>query len=119
MTTRLGGDNHLGAGGNTPAQAYAPRSFHIMGDSSVKVKLNRCEDSVVECCLLTASQIADYLGVSRSTVYELGLLRKIPQVRLSPTIVRYLRSDVDAWILSRRCATEEQQRRNLDRRSMR
>jgi len=47
--------------------------------------------------LLTADQVARYLGVRPKRVYELG----IPSVRLAVRTLRWRRADVEAWLTER------------------
>jgi excisionase family DNA binding protein len=49
---------------------------------------------------LTAAQ--RYLGVGRTTFYELRQTGEIPEVRLTPRCLRFLKSDLDAYIQKRR-----------------
>jgi predicted DNA-binding transcriptional regulator AlpA len=51
--------------------------------------------------LLTATQVADILGVRPKRVYELGL----PTVKLAERSLRYRPRDVASWIESRRTGT--------------
>ena len=48
--------------------------------------------------LLTAEQVAGMLAVRPKRVYELG----IPCVRISTRSLRWRRSDLEAWLASRR-----------------
>lgn len=48
--------------------------------------------------LVTASEVAEYLHCSVSTVRRLAAKGKIPHYRLGK-IVRFRRSEVDAWLL--------------------
>lgn len=48
--------------------------------------------------LLTVSELAEYLAVSKSTIYQWRYLRKGPPGFRIGRHVRYKRSDVDEWI---------------------
>jgi len=48
---------------------------------------------------LTATQLAEYLGVSRATIYNLVQREGLPYIRV--TGLRFRRSDVDAWLDAR------------------
>ena len=47
--------------------------------------------------LLTAEEIADYLGYSVRTIYDKVQRDQIPHIRLGRT-VRFRRAQIDAWI---------------------
>ena len=67
--------------------------------------------------LLTASQVAQLLGLDRSTVYRSHLLHKIPSVRIPGVdTVRYPRAGVDAFIAAHTITTKEDEQRIRDRR---
>ena len=51
--------------------------------------------------LLTANEVAGYLKCSVSTVRRLVVRAQIPHFRVS-TLVRFRRSDIDAWLLKHR-----------------
>ena len=55
-----------------------------------------------ENALLNLSAAQKYLGVSRTTFYELRQTGEIPEIQLTPRCVRFLRADLDAFIQKRR-----------------
>ena len=52
--------------------------------------------------LLDLTEAQRYLGVSRTTFYELRQTGEIPEIQLTPRCVRFLRADLDAFIQKRR-----------------
>ena len=50
---------------------------------------------------LTATEVADYLGVSRRTVYNWLVSGEIPTVELPGRIRRFDREAIDEWVRSR------------------
>lgn len=54
--------------------------------------------------LLDVAGVAEYIGVSRSTVYRWMESGDLPYLAVSPEIRRVRRSDLDAWLDSRRTA---------------
>lgn len=51
--------------------------------------------------LLTVDEAAEYLGLSRSTLYQYAAARTVPTYRLG-RLLRFDRRDLDNWIASRR-----------------
>lgn len=51
--------------------------------------------------LLSPEQLADYLGISVATVYQLNHKKAAPRRMRVGKHVRYRKSDVDAWLDSR------------------
>ena len=51
--------------------------------------------------LLTVDQAAEYVGLSRSTLYQYASARIIPSLKLG-RLLRFDRVDLDAWVDSRR-----------------
>ena len=51
--------------------------------------------------LLTVDEAADYLGLSRSTLYQYASARILPSYKLG-RLLRFDRRDLDSWIASRR-----------------
>jgi excisionase family DNA binding protein len=52
--------------------------------------------------LLTARQIAEYIGVSPKQVYRWVQSASIPHFRISPRVIRFRLEDVEAWLLELR-----------------
>jgi len=62
-----------------------------------------------QSCLIRPADAANYLRVSRSTLYnwlEKGIL-DIPKVQLGPRAVAFLKKDIDAWIASHKTSQVE------------
>jgi excisionase family DNA binding protein len=59
------------------------------------------EGPITRADVLDAQAVADLLGVSRRTVLRWAREGRIPSVGVGRTVL-FLRSDVDAWIRSRR-----------------
>ncbi|MHA7248027.1 helix-turn-helix transcriptional regulator [Arthrobacter tecti] len=57
--------------------------------------------------LLTFDEVADYLSVSKSTLYSWRSREKGPKGISVGRFVRYRRSDVDAWLQSESRASSE------------
>jgi excisionase family DNA binding protein len=47
---------------------------------------------------LTDKQAADLLGLSWRTIQEWRMKRGLPYIRLSPTLVRIRRADLERWL---------------------
>ena len=54
--------------------------------------------------LLYPADVAQLLGIPRSTVYELARAGRIPSVRIGRA-VRFLRADLETWIKDQRART--------------
>ena len=53
--------------------------------------------------LMTPSQVAAYVGVNRVTIYRMLNKRAFPPpMRISERVVRWRKSELDAWLDSRR-----------------
>ena len=58
--------------------------------------------------LLTSKQIAEETGISRSTIYRLVQNGSFPKpIRVGRRCVRWLESDIKAWLAERKAAGEE------------
>jgi excisionase family DNA binding protein len=51
--------------------------------------------------LLTARELAEWIGVSTETVLRWTRARKLPAVRLPGGALRYRESDIEAWVAQR------------------
>lgn len=51
-------------------------------------------------CLLTVIEAADYLRVSKSTIYSWVEKNRLPCLRAG-TLLRFKQSDLDAWLAGR------------------
>jgi len=53
----------------------------------------------IDPCILSPAQAAQYLGVSRSTLYELREDASFPKaLQIRPGRVGFLREEIDGWI---------------------
>jgi excisionase family DNA binding protein len=57
--------------------------------------------------LLSADDVADFLGVPRSFVYALARRGDIPVVRIGERYVRFRADALDRWVAGRECAVKE------------
>lgn len=48
--------------------------------------------------LYSAEDIENYLGISRATVYTLARKGILPKIRVSPRLIRFRASDVEAFL---------------------
>ena len=64
----------------------------------VRLDEYRRPETAVDEQLLTAKEVAAFMGVNEKRVYELG----IPVIRISERSLRWRRSDVVKWIEERR-----------------
>jgi len=48
--------------------------------------------------LLTAAEVAELTGFAEGTIRHFVSQRRIPYVRISRRCVRFLRSDIEAWV---------------------
>ena len=67
------------------------------GASTAAAKTETPEEAGISSLLLTVIEVAETLGVSRSTVYGLLYSRRIPSVRIG-NCRRIRRSDLDAFV---------------------
>ena len=68
------------------------------------VKVTRFKDiksQDVEDGLWTVHQVAAYLGIPPSSVYQLNFQNKIPRCYLGSRTVRYRKADIDKFIAER------------------
>jgi len=52
--------------------------------------------------VLRPNEAAEYLSVSRSTLYDLCQRRELPYVRIGPRGLRILREDLDTYLAAHR-----------------
>ena len=58
--------------------------------------------------LMTSRQITAEMGISRSTIYRLSRAGLFPEpIRIGPRGMRWLESEIKAWLLERRAAVGE------------
>lgn len=94
-------DRPSGAAGTSPEALAGPEEPNREAARKAPEELSDCHTGQQvedDEALLNVEQVAAMLNVRRKRVYELG----IPCVRLSPMTIRWCRSDVLAWVASRR-----------------
>ena len=58
--------------------------------------------------VLTVSECAKYMGVSRSTLYKMMMRREIPYSKPNGKMAFFSRAEVEAWLMSNRVATSDE-----------
>jgi excisionase family DNA binding protein len=58
--------------------------------------------------VLTAEETASYMGVSKSYLYKLTMLRKIPHYKPLGKMCYFNRNEVEQWLQSNRVSTEQE-----------
>ncbi len=76
---------------------------HPSADAGRLDRAERPPDSHLSEPLLTPAAVAELLGIPRSSVYEYARNGAIPHLKIGRH-VRFLRSDLEAWIETRRDA---------------
>jgi len=64
--------------------------------------------------ILSLKEVADYMGVSPSTIYKLTSARKIPYFKPGGKLVYFNRDEILTWLQSNPVATDE----NLTQRAL-
>jgi excisionase family DNA binding protein len=57
--------------------------------------------------VLTSDECAKYLGISKSYLYKLTMLRKIPHYKPMGKMCYFNRLELEQWLQSNRIATDE------------
>lgn len=57
--------------------------------------------------LLTPAEVRAELQIGRSLCYELLASGRLPSIRVSPRVIRVLKSDLEHWVEAHRKASEE------------
>ena len=58
--------------------------------------------------LITSRQITEETGISRATIYRLLQNGAFPKpIRIGPRATRWLASDIKAWLVERKAASDE------------
>ena len=66
--------------------------------------------NIINCTkeVLTSEEAARYLGISKSYLYKLTMLQKIPHYKPLGKMCYFNRQELEAWLQSNRVATEEE-----------
>lgn len=57
--------------------------------------------------VLTSDEAAKYMGISKSYLYKLTMLRKVPHFKPLGKMVYFNRLELEQWLQSNRIATDE------------
>jgi excisionase family DNA binding protein len=57
--------------------------------------------------VLTSDEAAKYMGISKSYLYKLTMLRKIPHFKPMGKMCYFNRAELENWLQSNRIATDE------------
>ena len=57
--------------------------------------------------VLTSDEAAKYMGISKSYLYKLTMLRKVPHYKPSGKMCYFNRHELENWLQSNRIATDE------------
>ena len=57
--------------------------------------------------VLTSTEAAKYMGISKSYLYKLTMLRRVPHYKPSGKMCYFNRHELENWLQSNRIATEE------------
>lgn len=58
--------------------------------------------------VLTSDEVAKYMGISRSYLYKLTMNRQIPHYKPMGKMVYFNRLELEQWLQSNRCATDDE-----------
>ena len=58
--------------------------------------------------VLTADEVSQYTGLSKSYIYKLTMNRQIPHYKPTGKIVFFNRREIEEWLLSNRVKTESE-----------
>ena len=58
--------------------------------------------------ILSADDASKFLGLKKSYLYKLTMARKIPFYRPMGKMVYFRKTELEQWLLSNRCATDEE-----------
>ena len=58
--------------------------------------------------VLTSDEAAQYLGMQKSYLYKLTMLRQIPHYKPMGKMVFFKRTELEQWLLSNRIATDDE-----------
>ena len=74
---------------------------------------NKIADNITakEICtkeVLTSDEASRYMGISKSYLYKLTMLRQIPHYKPHGKIIYFNRAELEAWLQSNRVATDSE-----------
>ena len=69
--------------------------------------------------ILSADEASKFLGMKKSYLYKLTMARKIPFYRPMGKMVYFRKTELERWLLSNRCASDEELNREAQRFCMR
>ena len=58
--------------------------------------------------VMTTEEVAEYMGVSKGTIYKLTMTRQVPYYKPTDRMCYFKRSELEAWLLSNRISTDEE-----------
>jgi len=76
-------------------------------------QLDRVEKAIVLAtlaskCVLTFEEVANYIGVSKSHLYKMTMLKTIPHYKPRGKMVYFDRLELDSWLLQNRISTADE-----------
>lgn len=74
-------------------------SFRFADHKTAKTDLSTKE-------VLTSNEVAEYMGISKSHLYKLTMLKLIPHYKPNGKLVYFNRAEVEQWLQSNRVATQ-------------
>ncbi len=66
--------------------------------------------NVIGCTkeVLTSAEAARYMGISKSYLYKLTMMNKIPHYKPSGKMCFFNRQELEGWLQQNRCATDSE-----------
>ena len=58
--------------------------------------------------VLTSEEVAEYMGVSKSYLYKLTMLKQIPHYKPNGKMCYFNRKEIEQWLLSNRISTVDE-----------
>ncbi len=82
----------------------------IMKDKDLERLSNEVTDKTLFCSkeVLTAQEVARYMGVSMSQLYKLTMKNEIPHFKPTGKICYFNRKEVEAWLQTNRVSTKSE-----------
>ena len=69
--------------------------------------------------ILSVDEAAAFLGMKKSYLYKLTMARKLPHYKPMGKMVYFRKTELEQWLLSNRCATDEELNREAQNFCMR